>query len=388
MLDFKRPSETSFWLKAGGALLACLVLVSILTDFFNGLQLPEPVNLYCTLRARTFFASFDRVIAKPDPLVFLFGSSEVEGYLDPRLIDAATAKAGQSTDSYNLGLRALHPSFFRAFAMRFADEMRGHHRRAAFAFVHIPRVRLTKHYRRFSPVEANQEFLFSITPWPNLAAQAGFDIPELLTVGLKKILFRNGYVSPLQAWLDGRRISKRMEVNAEFAGYFRLWKENKFMEYPAWSFDHKGLYGFNAVNYPEDYARAVAQMSDPQSRDWSVSYFQKCCDLLGEHFDTSLVQEFADGLKALGKVTDHIIIYDLYEADDIENLRQPGANRRVAELMQFLAQQTGAEFRDIAAGLGADPANFLDFEHPSKQGVLLLTDRITQVIVETNAKHP
>jgi hypothetical protein len=287
-----------------------------------------------------------------------------------------------------LGLRALHPTFFHAFAAQLADEMRSRGRRAAYAFVQIPRIRITEKYAKASPEDANQDFLFSITRWPRLAAQVGFDLPLLVSVGIKKMFFPNGYISPLPAWLTALSIRARMGVNVGYADYFRLWKENKFMEYPAWSLERKGLYGFNASAHPEDYARAVERAADPKSVVWAVNYFHKCCDLLGEHFDPKLVQEMADGLKALSEVTDHVIIYDMHEAETFERLREPGADQRIADLMRTLTQGTGAEFYDIAKGMAADPANFSDFHHPSRQGVRLLTSRMAQAILATNAKHP
>jgi hypothetical protein len=384
MPDFK--TETRFWLTLGLTLALCLGAAGILFEQLNRPQLPELINLFCTLRTRAFLRELPKIVADPKPLVFLFGSSEIEGYLDPALMKQAFSEKGVAAESYNIGLRAEHPTFFRAFAVEFAEQMHRLGRRADFAFVHIPRVRMTMRYREFSPDDVNKEFIFSITPLARLGN--GYDVPEWSASAIKKLVFPDGFVSPVPSWLDVRGIRNRMDRSAEASGYFRLWKDHKFMEFPAWSMEKHGLYGFNARSVPEDFAFAVQQMGDEKSRSWSVGYFQKCCDLLGAHFDPGFVDDMAEGLRALAQFTDHVIIFDLAEAQDIEAMRLPGADLRIAHMMHVLENRSGAQWRDLTGDMKMDARNFVDFEHPSAQGVALITANMAQAVAEMSAKHP
>src|SRR6202041_668151 len=108
-----RLRELFFWI-----MLLAIVLVSVpvkdrLLRPLATIDLPGDINFFLNLRVWAAFNNLDRIVQSRDPVTLVFGSSEIEGFFDPALLQEAAARKDIRLSVFNLGLRKLLPARFQ-----------------------------------------------------------------------------------------------------------------------------------------------------------------------------------------------------------------------------------------------------------------------------------
>jgi len=308
-------------------------------------------NLFMRHRLREMIAALPKIAKISDPVVLVFGSSDMEIEFHPDIFDSVMNERGKKVVSFNLAVRNGMPVLREIVAKVQAAQIK-------------PAMSIVKFTPDFLTQTVKQTWRVSEDVKASLASGRELLAQRILFDGMSPSMARY-YVSD---WLNPER---RFKFSDDSPLIFR---NRELNSEPAWDFDKRGFFYFGWPQTKESLTRVLKEYSDPSVQAAVLRFHENCCDMAAMRFDDGLLREMTESLKTLRLLSKETIL--LYYPDRVP--RSVEANRRLQKALEKVAREAGVELLQIDGLL--KPADFIDPVHLTLEGGQKLTRDLAQAL--------
>ena len=342
---------------------------------------PAILSVYMKDRINDFLSNLDSISSSKKDLLFLFGSSEVEAFLDPRVLEKTLLQQKIDVDAYNLGLRVLTPFTLLSFTTRIADELERRGRKVRYSLVQVPRLFLTKKFAEglYELSEGSGGLTASLITTKISLQLMGAAPAQFASLLMEKAIWQGRHPGALHSALANWMILENVNDPDNPQGpFYTIWKNPIFMERPAWSLQQKGLFKFNLPKTAREYEAARVARQSPGAAEANLRYLIDCCDLVNSEFSPKGVAQLVKALQWISQFSDEVILFHVPERQEVQRLRGSRGDMSMKRLLKRIEAVSEIRTFNYTGVLNLVDSDYDDVIHLSEQGQEKLFARIAR----------
>lgn len=323
-------------------------------------------------------AALPKIVAEPDPVVMVFGSSMVDAGFSARQFDRQMAERGIAVKSFNFGFGGLNPYFQDYLARRIRDEFVKEGRQLDLAVLEFNPFQTTK--ARWNGALPIVDGYVSMLATPREMWELTLKDP---TRGIRVFnihYLRNDISAEMITWFFGRGLQQNDRPRSELPRDEALEERrgelgDKLGEY--FDQDYPDYTGEDWY-YPWQGAGTIPEERSEEMRATLAEFYELgrnprrmendrlnriyCCDIIDMEFEEELIQAYIRIVKTFQEFSKHIDIVMLPRNTDwIEY--PPEARQRLDVVLQRIEDETGLAVTDMQDLDVITPEMFSDTTH-------------------------
>jgi hypothetical protein len=318
-----------------------------------------------------------RIVAEPDDLVMVYGSSMVRAGFAARRFDKQLQEQGITVKSFNFGFGGLNPLFQDYLSRRIGEAFQDNDRRLKLAVLEFNPFQTTR--SRYNGARPAIDSFISILARPSELWKILLEDPTrgirlfniyYLRDSVSAQIATNHFGGGLRAERPRSTLPEDEEATArrnELVGHFGPALEEDYPDY-----DGEDWY------YPWQGAGTLPEERSEETRSVYIDYYEtlrtprrlendrmnrtECCDIIEMHFEEVLVESYIRMVQNFQQFSDHVEVVLLPRNTDWIQY-PPEAVERLQAVLDRIQKETGVTIRDFQDLDEITPEMFSDTTH-------------------------
>lgn len=357
-----------------------VLLLSVLTSFLIAQAisaLTYPILSYSITilfihdRIQDMIEAIDKIKPQANSAVAVWGTSEIEGFVNPKLISEVLSTPEHEVQVYNLGIRSMHPNHFLKLAQAWSEKLTPTDTKFKLSVIKIPLTRLTKRFKEYNDTVDTKSVDAFFLKSEDLPSEF-IKHPETTTdLFIEKYCFSK-YSSTLTSYLFenllNRYLVKIRNVDLSYLYFMAAWRWDKFRESPEWDIKKNGYYNWNLPKSLTLYNEVLRQKKKENVKAWGIRHFEEVSGILSLDWSDELVQKMIATIHEIEKISDKVVVLILPDGPYLQAQQNISAVSNTENLFKKI-RENGINIHYIKnSDLHLTPNEYTDFLHISEDG--------------------